>query len=133
MSELEGMGIPEAEVVDDGIQQTVEGQQPDAAVVESTAATAPIVAVSNQEAMVAQTLSRLKKQSKQVEKASKLIAQIPGQLKDLEKRQAKQFGRIDRQLRQLQSQINALQKRIPRKAAVSSSKKKKAKKLRRKK
>jgi hypothetical protein len=41
-------------------------------------------AVSNQEAMVAQTLSRTKKRSRQIEKANKLV-QIQAQLKDLEK------------------------------------------------
>lgn len=45
---------------------------------------------------MAQTLSRTKKQSRQIEKVNKLLAQIPAQLKDLEKKQSKQIGQIGR-------------------------------------
>ena len=48
-----------------------------------------------------------------IKKANKLLAQIPAQLKDLEK-QSKQIGEIGRQLTQLQSQLKQLQKRVSR-------------------
>lgn len=63
---------------------------------------------------MAQTLSRTKNQSRQIEKLNKLLAQIPAQLKDLEKKQSKQIGQIGRQLTQLQSQLKRLQKRVSR-------------------
>jgi septal ring factor EnvC (AmiA/AmiB activator) len=70
--------------------------------------------------MVAQTLTRTKKQSRQIEKANKLLAQIPAQLKDLEKKQSKQISQIGRQLTQLQSQLKQLQKRFSRIKAAAA-------------
>ena len=49
-----------------------------------------------------------------IKKANKLLAQIPAQLKDLEKKQSKQIGEIGRQLTELQSQLKQLQKRVSR-------------------
>ena len=112
------------------MQQSVEGQQVDA----GTESVASEPAVSNQEAMVAQTLSRVKKQSKQIEKANKLLAQLPGQFKDLDKKQSKQFRQVDQQVRQMQSQLKQLQKQVARikvgAAGGGSKKKKKAGKKR---
>jgi uncharacterized membrane protein (Fun14 family) len=56
-----------------------------------------------------------------IKEANKLLAQIPGQLKDLEKKQSKQIGEIGRQLTQLQSQLKQLQKRVSRIKVGSSS------------
>jgi hypothetical protein len=131
MSEFENSGTSETEAQEEmtTMQQSVEGQQMGDAGAEPIAAPEP--AVSNQEAMVAQTLSRVKKQSKQIEKANKLLAQLPGQFKDLDKKQSKQFRQVDQQVRHLQSQLKQLQKQVARikvgaaTAGGSGSKKKK--------
>ena len=129
MSEFENSGTSETEAQEEEMDttiQSVEGQQVEAGAGAEPAAPEP---VSNQEAMVAQTLSRVKKQSKQIEKAHKLLAQLPGQFKELDKKQSKQFKQADQQVRQLQSQIKQLQKQMARIKVVSAgggSKKKKA-------
>jgi len=87
--------------------------------------------VSNQEAMVAQTLSRVKKQSKQLDKVNKALAQLPSQFKDLDKKQSRQLKQIERQIKQMQSQIKQLQKQMARKNAGSNAKKKAGKKRKR--
>jgi hypothetical protein len=57
--------------------------------------------ISSQDLMMAQTLSRIKKQSKQVDKLNKVLGLLPGQFKDLDKRQSRQF----KQVKQLQKQV----------------------------
>jgi hypothetical protein len=82
-----------------------------------TAEVTPEVAaptVSNQEAMTALTLSRVKKQSKQIENLAKLLAQVTPQLRNLERKQAKQIKSVSQQVRVLQNQIRQVQKQVAR-------------------
>jgi archaellum component FlaC len=86
--------------------------------------------VSNQEAMVAQTLSRVKKQSKQLDKVNKMLGQQLGHLKDLDKKQSRQVKQIEQQVRQLQSQVKQLHKQVARTKTSGSKIKKKVTKKR---
>lgn len=82
-----------------------------------TAEVTPEVAaptVSNQEAMTALTLSRVKKQSKQIENLAKLLAQVTPQLRNLERKQAKQIKSVSQQVRILQNQVRQVQKQVAR-------------------
>jgi hypothetical protein len=92
MPELEGIGLPEAELNDKGCRLLRRSNKAQAQSLprrqqqrrRRRQQQRQLPAVSNQEAMVAQTLSRTKKRSRQIEKANKLV-QIQAQLKDLEK------------------------------------------------
>jgi hypothetical protein len=91
MPELEGIGLPEAELNDKGCRLLRRSNKAQAQSLPRRQQQRrrrqqqhQLPAVSNQEAMVAQTLSRTKKRSRQIEKANKLV-QIQAQLKDLEK------------------------------------------------
>ena len=74
--------------------------------------TAPTV--SNQEAMTALTLSRVKKQSKQIENLTRLLAQVPTQFRNLEKKQSRQIKQVSQQLKVLQNQVRQVQKQVAR-------------------
>lgn len=69
---------------------------------------------SNQEAMTALVLSRLKKQGKQVENITRLIGQVPTQFRNLENRQSRQVNQLARQVKVLQNQVRQVQKQIAR-------------------
>jgi hypothetical protein len=129
MSEIEedsGMSETSSEME----TQAADTQQPESAGEPAFAEMAP--QVSNQEAMVAQTLSRVKKQSKQLDKVNKILGQLPGQFKDLDKKQSRQSKQIEQQVRQLQSQVKQLQKQVARiKTSGSKTKKKASKKQKR--
>ncbi len=88
-------------------------EQPETAVPE-TATSETLPKVSNQEAMTALILSRLKRQSKQIDSLNRLIGQLPIRFRDLDRRQSKQNKRIELRVRQVQSQIRQLQSRIAR-------------------
>ena len=70
--------------------------------------------VSNQEAMTALVLSRVKKQSKQIETINRLVAQVPSQVRSLDKRQSRQARQLSQQIRVLQNQVKQVQKRVSR-------------------
>lgn len=59
-------------------------------------------------------LSRLKRQSKQIDNLNRLIGQLPVRFRDLDKRQSKQNRRIELRIGQVQSQIRQLQARVAR-------------------
>jgi len=78
----------------------------------ATSETAPTV--SNQEAMVALTLSRVKRQSKQIENLGRLVGQLPAQLRNLQRSQSKQIKQVQQQIRLLQPQLRQLRKQVGR-------------------
>jgi len=121
MSEMENSGMPEADSEIETQAATADMQLDGA---HKAALTETTSLVSNQEVMMAQTLSRLKKQSKQLDKVDKALAQLPSQFKGLEKKQSKQFNQIERQIRQVQLQVKQLQKQV---TGVKTSTKKKKK------
>jgi hypothetical protein len=71
--------------------------------------------------MTALVLSRVKKQSKQIENLARLLGQITPQFRNLDKKQAKQARLVSQQLRVLQNQVNQIQKQVAR-LKVSSTK-----------
>lgn len=70
--------------------------------------------VSNQEAMTALTLSRVKRQSKQIENVTKLLGQLATQFRALDKKQSSQIRSVEQQVRQVQVQIKVLQRQVAR-------------------
>jgi hypothetical protein len=80
-----------------------------------------VPSVSNQEAMTALVLSRIKKQSKQIENLTRLLGQVSPQFRNLDKKQARQAKLVSQQLRVLQNQVKQIQKQVAR-LKVSSSK-----------
>jgi hypothetical protein len=79
---------------------------------ESELAGATAASVSNQEAMIALVLSRIKKQSKQIEIVTKQVTQLSGHFRDLEKKQSKQSKEILGQIKSLQKQLKQVQKQV---------------------
>lgn len=68
--------------------------------------------VSNEEAMIAQVLSRVKKQAKQIEKMQKTVGQILDSLKRADKERAKHGRQVEQQNKKMMSQVAQLQKRL---------------------
>lgn len=95
----------------------------------------PERAVSNEEVMIAQALSRIKKNAKVLEKTGKMLGQVLDSLKRAEKESAGHAKQVAAQNKKLASQVAQLQKRVariksapaPRPAAAAQKKKKKAK------
>jgi hypothetical protein len=108
MSEVENSTLVESAME----MQSAEGQPENIAteiVTSETTAT-----VSNQEAMIALTLGRIKRQSEQIERVGRLLGQVPVQLRGLEGRQSRQVNLVGRQVRALQLQVRQLQKQVAR-------------------
>ena len=90
--------------------------------------------VSNEEVMIAQALSRIKKQSKQLEKTSRIVQQVLDSLKKADKERARHSKQVDQQNKKVLSQIVQLQKKVAKPKSTAkkkSGKKKKAKPRRR--
>ena len=90
--------------------------------------------VSNEEVMIAQALSRIKKQSKQLEKTGKVVQQVLDSLKKADKERARHSKQVEQQNKKVLSQIAQLQKKLAKPKSAGkpkSSKKKKAKPRRR--
>ena len=86
-----------------------------------------VPSVSNQEAMTALVLSRVKKQSKQIENITRLLGQVTPQFRNLDKKQARQARLVSQQLRVLQNQVKQVQKQVARfKVTSGKAKPKKA-------
>lgn len=99
--------------------------------IEQQPAAAPVQdrAVSNEEAMIAQALSRIKKQAGQSEKTGRIVEQILDSLKKTNKERAKHSKHVEQQNKKILMQIAQLQKKIAKAktaAKPKSSKKKKA-------
>ncbi|MGI0029592.1 MAG: hypothetical protein ACREAQ_07775 [Nitrososphaera sp.] len=126
MSEVDNSTLVESAME----MQTLE-EQPESVVVEAAAPeTSPTV--SNQEAMTALILSRVKRQSKQLENLNKLIGQFPTRFRDLDRRQSKQSRRIELRIGQMQSQVRQLQTRITRLKVGAGGRKRSSRKKARK-
>lgn len=109
MSEIENSTLIESALE---MKPLEEPQTTPAAETEIAATT--VATVSNQEAMTALVLSRVKKQSKQIESLSKQVTQLPGQFRDFERRQSKQSKQLALQIRALQIQLKQVQKQVAR-------------------
>jgi hypothetical protein len=86
-------------------------QEPE--ITEPTTAELPTT-VSNQEAMTALTLSRIKRQSKQIENVTRLLGQLAAQFRGLDKKLSGQNRTVGQQVRALQVQIRVLQRQVAR-------------------
>ncbi len=85
--------------------------------------------VSNEEVMIAQALSRIKKQSKQLEKTGKVVQQVLDSLKKADKERARHSMQVEQQNKKVLSQIAQMQKKLAKPKSAGkpkSSKKKKA-------
>jgi hypothetical protein len=104
---------------------------------QSSSSTMPLPerTVTNEEVMIAQALSRIKKNAKVLEKTNKMLGQVLDSLKRAEKESAGHARQVAAQNKKLASQITQLQKRVakiksapaPRPTAAKKQKKKKAK------
>ena len=89
---------------------------------------------SNEEVMIAQALSRIKKQSKQLEKTSRIVQQVLDSLKKADKERARHSKQVEQQNKKVLSQIAQLQNKVAKAKSTAkkkSGKKKKAKPRRR--
>ena len=89
---------------------------------------------SNEEVMIAQALSRIKKQSKQLEKTGKVVQQVLDSLKKADKERVRHSKQVEQQNKKVLSQIAQLQKKVAKAKSTAkkkSGKKKKAKPRRR--
>lgn len=116
--------IDDSTLVESALEMQPLEEQPAATIDVTTEAA--IAAVSNQEAMTALTLSRVKKQSKQIENVTRLLAQVPVQFRNFEKKQSRQVKQLSQQIRAVQNQVRLLQKQVARiKVSSNSSRKRK--------
>ena len=89
-------------------------ESPQEAVIAEPTTSEVSTTVSNQEAMTALTLSRVKRQSKQIENVTKLLGQLATQFRALDKKQSRQIRSVEQQVRQVQVQIKVLQRQVAR-------------------
>lgn len=104
--------------------QPIESPQ-EAVITEPTTTEIPTT-VSNQEAMIALTLSRVKRQSKQLENVTKLLGQLAAQFRGLDRKLSGQNRLVGQQVRQLQVQIKVLQRQVARVKTSSAGTRKRA-------
>lgn len=83
----------------------------------------PELSATNEEAMIANVLSRIKKNAKMLERTNRLLEQILGSLKKAEKERAGHGRQVEAQNKKLHAQIAQLQKRLPKKASAPKKKK----------
>jgi hypothetical protein len=104
--------IDNSTLVESALEMPPLEQEPAVTIETTQEATAP--SISNQEAMTALVLSRVKKQSKQIENLTKLLGQLTPQIRNLERKQAKQVKLVSQQLRVIQNQVRQVQKIVAR-------------------
>lgn len=112
------------------------GMQPPATIEATTAepATAeqalpvPEIALSNEEAMIAQVLSRAKKNAKQIERATRLAEQALDSLRKAEKERVKHSRQVEQQNKKILSQLAQLQKQVKKAKSPAAKPKRAAKK-----
>lgn len=68
--------------------------------------------VSNEEMMIAQVLSRTKKNAKQLERASKMVEHALNALKRADKERVKHSKQVEQQNKKILSQLAQLQKQV---------------------
>lgn len=113
--------IDNSTLVESAMEMQPLEQEPAAVITETSTEIVATPQVSNQEAMTALTLSRIKKQSKQIENLTKLLSQVPLQFRSLEKKQSKQLKQISQQVKVLQNQVKQVQKQVARIKVKSTS------------
>ena len=119
--------IDNSTLVESALEMQPLEQEP-AVATEATVEAATTPSISNQEAMTALVLSRVKKQSKQIENLTRLLGQVPTQFRNVERKQSRQAKLLSQQLRVLQNQIRLVQKQVARiKVSSASTRKRKAK------
>ena len=119
--------IDNSTLVESALEMQPLEQEP-AVATEATVEAATTPSISNQEAMTALVLSRVKKQSKQIENLTRLLGQVPTQFRNVERKQSRQAKLISQQVRVLQNQIRQVQKQVARiKVSSASTRKRKAK------
>lgn len=79
-----------------------------------TAASENLPLMSNEEVMLAQTLNRIKKQSKEVIQMGRLLKKVPRQIKHSHSRQTKQLRQLQSQVKSIQSQLKQVQQQVRR-------------------
>ena len=120
--------IDNSTLVESALEMQPLEQEP-AVTTEATVEAAATPSISNQEAMTALVLSRVKKQSRQIENLTRLLGQVPTQFRNVERKQSRQAKLISQQLRVLQNQVRQVQKQVARiKVSSASTRKRKAKK-----
>lgn len=87
----------------------------------------PEHSATNQEAMIAGALSRIKKNAKVLEKTNKTLGQILDALKKADKERATHARQVEAQNKKLLAQIAQLQKRLSKAGSKSAPKKAKKK------
>ena len=119
--------IDNSTLVESALEMQPLEQEP-AVATEATVEAATTPSISNQEAMTALVLSRVKKQSKQIENLTRLLGQVPTQFRNVERKQSRQAKLLSQQLRVLQNQIRLVQKQVARiKVSSASTRKRKVK------
>lgn len=88
----------------------------------------PEVALSNGEVMIAQVLSRTKKQAKQLERATKMVEQALDALKKADKERVKHSKQVEQQNKKILSQLVQLQKQVKKSKGAASKPRRMAKK-----
>ncbi len=113
---------------DSGMQPAVEAGTPEPQMAETEQAMPlPERSATNEEAMIANALSRIKKNAKILEKTNRTLGQILDALKKADKESAAHARQVEAQNKKVLAQIAQLQKRLP-KAGKKSAPKKAAKK-----
>ena len=119
--------IDNSTLVESALEMQPLAQEP-AVTTEATVEAATTPSISNQESMTALVLSRVKKQSKQIENLARLLGQVPTQFRNVERKQSRQAKLVSQQLRVLQNQVRQVQKQVARiKVSSTSTRKRKAK------
>jgi hypothetical protein len=83
----------------------------------------PEISATNQEAMIAGVLSRIKKNAKVLEKTNKILGQVLDALKKADKERTVHARQVEAQNKKLLAQIAQLQKRLPKAGKKSAPKK----------
>jgi hypothetical protein len=110
------------------MQPAVEAGTPEPQMAETEQAMPlPERSATNEEAMIANALSRIKKNAKILEKTNRTLGQILDALKKADKESAAHARQVEAQNKKVLAQIAQLQKRLP-KAGKKSAPKKAAKK-----
>ena len=119
--------IDNSTLVESALEMQPLEQEP-AVTTEATIEAATTPSISNQESMTALVLSRVKKQSKQIENLARLLGQVPTQFRNVERKQSRQAKLVSQQLRVLQNQVRQVQKQVARiKVSSTNTRKRKAK------
>lgn len=114
MSVAETIMVDQAEVAGDTTATTEQMTLP----MQEGSAAAP----TNSEVMVAQVLSRMKKQARQLEKTGKMVEQVLSSLKKADAERSRHARQVEQQNKKLLSQIDQMRKQIARSKKSAAAK-----------